>query len=598
MATRKITTKLGLALSGGGFRASFYHIGVLAQMAEQGLLRRVEVISAVSGGSIIAALYYLHLKKLLESKPDDRIEDADYVQILGTIEHDFIKATETNLRMQTFSSFAANWKMRRADYSRSDRMAELYNEHFYRPVFGKSGRIEMRELKIHPPDFPNFHPHHHNDYRKAKIPILILNATTLNTGRDWQFTAQTMGEPMRPDEPGQSSYAESDNIPIRLRRARRSYDDVVTCQQAFTLGDAVAASACVPGLFHPLAVSELYRDGNAAIRVQLVDGGIHDNQGVGALRDENCTHFVVSDASGQMAFDHQPAASTVPVLLRTASVLQDRVRGENLDRLFETRGRDRVAFVYLRKGLAIRELSWVGPYGQPAEPDRTVGPFTKEYGVAAEVQERLANIRTDLDAFSEVEANSLMLDGFLASNQELTRLSRKLGYSESVTGEPPQWRFQQIRSWIENGGEDYLHQLEVARYQVGKPLLLIPWLLVITVLSALVGMFLLWPELRRVLNSSLSVAAIVLTLIVVLIDYLGRRLAHLKTLHKLANVIDILKYLQTPLAFYQSVKRFLFRSALPLLGTVFVRGYLRFINPLFLRRGSLERLKKVSPGNN
>ena len=48
--------KWGLALSGGGFRASFFHLGVLARLAEMDLLRRVEVISTVSGGSIIGAL--------------------------------------------------------------------------------------------------------------------------------------------------------------------------------------------------------------------------------------------------------------------------------------------------------------------------------------------------------------------------------------------------------------------------------------------------------------------------------------------------------------------------------------------------------------
>ena len=61
MASDTQPQKLGLALSGGGFRASYFHIGVLAQMAEQGLLRHVEVISTVSGGSIIGALYYLHV---------------------------------------------------------------------------------------------------------------------------------------------------------------------------------------------------------------------------------------------------------------------------------------------------------------------------------------------------------------------------------------------------------------------------------------------------------------------------------------------------------------------------------------------------------
>ena len=42
--------KVGLALSGGGFRASLYHIGVLAKLAELDLLRHVEVLSCVSGG--------------------------------------------------------------------------------------------------------------------------------------------------------------------------------------------------------------------------------------------------------------------------------------------------------------------------------------------------------------------------------------------------------------------------------------------------------------------------------------------------------------------------------------------------------------------
>ena len=37
--------KLGLALSGGGFRAALFHIGVLARMAELDLLKNVAVLS-------------------------------------------------------------------------------------------------------------------------------------------------------------------------------------------------------------------------------------------------------------------------------------------------------------------------------------------------------------------------------------------------------------------------------------------------------------------------------------------------------------------------------------------------------------------------
>src|SRR5690606_22230482 len=60
--------KLGLALAGGGFRASLFHVGVLRRLAELDLLRRVEVLSTVSGGSIVGALYVLHLKAAMQAR--------------------------------------------------------------------------------------------------------------------------------------------------------------------------------------------------------------------------------------------------------------------------------------------------------------------------------------------------------------------------------------------------------------------------------------------------------------------------------------------------------------------------------------------------
>jgi predicted acylesterase/phospholipase RssA len=47
--------KLGLALSGGGFRASLYHLGLLRFLRDAGLLSQVTHITSVSGGSIMAA---------------------------------------------------------------------------------------------------------------------------------------------------------------------------------------------------------------------------------------------------------------------------------------------------------------------------------------------------------------------------------------------------------------------------------------------------------------------------------------------------------------------------------------------------------------
>lgn len=48
---------IGLALSGGGSRAMAFHLGCLRALHDRGVLAKVSVLSGVSGGSVIAALY-------------------------------------------------------------------------------------------------------------------------------------------------------------------------------------------------------------------------------------------------------------------------------------------------------------------------------------------------------------------------------------------------------------------------------------------------------------------------------------------------------------------------------------------------------------
>lgn len=50
--------RIGLALSGGGYRALVFHLGVLARLADGNLLEEVSFVSTVSGGSLAAALIY------------------------------------------------------------------------------------------------------------------------------------------------------------------------------------------------------------------------------------------------------------------------------------------------------------------------------------------------------------------------------------------------------------------------------------------------------------------------------------------------------------------------------------------------------------
>lgn len=48
---------IGLALSGGGSRAIAFHLGCLRALHDRNILEKVKVISAVSGGSVIAGMY-------------------------------------------------------------------------------------------------------------------------------------------------------------------------------------------------------------------------------------------------------------------------------------------------------------------------------------------------------------------------------------------------------------------------------------------------------------------------------------------------------------------------------------------------------------
>ena len=75
--------------------------------------------------------------------------------------------------------------MSKTNYSRSDRLGELYDKYFYREVIDKNRKtmIQMRELKILPGG-REFYPRKDNIHRKAKVPIILLNASTLNTGHN------------------------------------------------------------------------------------------------------------------------------------------------------------------------------------------------------------------------------------------------------------------------------------------------------------------------------------------------------------------------------------------------------------------------------
>jgi len=489
--------KLGLALSGGGFRASLFHIGVLARMADLGLLRQVEVISTVSGGSIIGAHYYLHVKKLLESNIDSQITDDDYRRLVRDVEQSFLVAVKRNIRMRIWANPVANLRMLLPSYSRGDRLGWLYDRYIYRPAWPGATRetmIEMRELKIAPltsnGKLVNFRPTAENAGRSAKVPVLLINATCLNNGHSWRFEAVRMGaKALAGREP-------EVNKNIRLRRPN-DYADITPKQQNIELGLAVAASSAVPGVFPPLALSGLY----PGTRIQLVDGGVYDNQGSEALIDPevNCTHLVVSDGSGQLMDDKKPSHIWWRVIQRTTDIIMERVRVEDMASLLDDAGR-KTAMVHLRKGLPTPERPFVDKTNAAPGPDIMTpdpGGSSTAFGIPERIQSLVSAIRTDLDSFCDIEANALMLSGYRMINRELAKLDPFVPAAAATTPDGD-WPFLELESkamW-KDVSNDLQKHLRVAGRSALKPLswtsgkvMAVVYLAVLALLVAYAG----WP---------------------------------------------------------------------------------------------------------
>src|SRR5437868_1799312 len=74
----------GLALSGGGFRATLYHLGLIRLLRDAGILQNVSHITSVSGGSVIGAHLGLNWGRYTGSASEfdsAASELIDYVQL-------------------------------------------------------------------------------------------------------------------------------------------------------------------------------------------------------------------------------------------------------------------------------------------------------------------------------------------------------------------------------------------------------------------------------------------------------------------------------------------------------------------------------------
>ncbi|MEO6723411.1 MAG: patatin-like phospholipase family protein [Ferruginibacter sp.] len=574
--------KLGLALSGGGFRASLFHIGVLAALADKDELRNIEVISCVSGGSIIGAYYYLKLKLLLESKTDDEITADDYIEVVKQIESEFLKGVQKNLRLRIFSNLGLNFRMIfDKHYSRTHRLGELYEEHLFKEIWEQDpdselaetvrrndGKLYMNDLFINPKVHANesFSFSNDNWKRKNRIPQLVLNATSVNTGHNWQFTASWMGEP-----PGNILA----DIDVKPRLRRMYYPEAPERYKQFRLGYAVGASSCVPVMFHPMPMHDLY----PTIDLQLIDGGLHDNQGIAALIEAECNNMIISDASGQMPTNTSVTASSAAIFYRADTILQERLRELQFldirERSYTTQINMLLA-VHLKNDLQQNPVSWKFC----TDPPRTIlngnvagsnSDLTK-YGVLRNVQSQLSEIRTDLDSFNDVEAYGLMYSGYRQVNYELCKIK-----SEDSQQSDTNWNFLQI--------SEYLTKPDKA-VEIDKPLVAakkiafkamdvsatIRVIAIVIGILAIAGLGYLAYKFWRASIFNITVAWVAGILIVFLLGFVSKHLAMLVNIRT-------------------TFRKYVGLVLLSIFGFIASNLYLWLINPLYNKAGLLKKKK-------
>jgi hypothetical protein len=180
------------------------------------------------------------------------------------------------------------------------------------------------------------------------------------------------------------------------------------------LGEAVGASACFPPVFPPLRVLGFYDDLSVTV-LGLTDGGVYDNLGISTLLEERCTYIIASDTGGLFNIERRVSKGRLGMSGRIVGILMDDLGEAQRAGLRERRrvtraiaglapGSEHLARLqtsYELAGLAYFHID--SPPLPGSQLNENLGPTRGE---------TLARLRTDLDAFGEIEVAALVNHGY------------------------------------------------------------------------------------------------------------------------------------------------------------------------------------------
>ncbi len=309
--------KIGMALSGGGFRATVFHLGVLARLARETRLEEVSFVSTVSGGSLCAGII-MGLNGYQWPTSQVYLE-----QVLPAARR---LLTTTDLQRELLMRvIRAPWRILE---TKADRMSGAM-----RQLWGIEANLS---------DLP-------------ESPRWMINATCYETGKNWRFERFRMGDYVfgytndTADVPVTDAMAASSGFPgligpLPLNTAgRRWFRYTDRRPEPTSLTDAAALSARTTEPIEP-AYPELH----------FWDGGVYDNHGLEGIHDfitgwrSGVDFFIVSDGAGKSSSEaYRPG---VRALLRIATgIMMDQIRSLRARAIIErfVNHEDRGAFLQI-----------------------------------------------------------------------------------------------------------------------------------------------------------------------------------------------------------------------------------------------------------
>lgn len=279
-----MTSRIGLALSGGGFRATLFHLGVIRYLRDNGLLDMVTDIASVSGGSILGAHLVLNWDRYHGT--DEQFDEVSR-ELIRFIQFDV--RNHIVRRLPLMLPFRAAARLIGAEVPGFSANALL--EGYYREfLFGDRRLFELPER-----------------------PALHVLATNVSDGVMAVFNRE--------------------GLHIQKRNSLDSDPFHHVPGQTASIAKVVGASSAFPGFFPPVefTAADLGVHDGQFVTESFTDGGVYDNLGTRAFlwlkhyHGEEFSRVLVSDAGKPFQILSNTSLGFVAQSIRASDILWDRV---------------------------------------------------------------------------------------------------------------------------------------------------------------------------------------------------------------------------------------------------------------------------------